>query len=255
MIKRVDLNCDLGESYGMRSHNLDYKIMPYISSCNIACGFHSGDPLTLERTIDLAILNKVSIGAHPSFPDLQGFGRRQMDIEPIELKAIIKYQISALKGMVECKNAKLNHIKPHGALYNLAYKDKTVAQTICEAIVEIDNSLILYGLSNSLVAETAKAFNIQFCHEVFADRIYENDLSLRHRTKPDSVISEPENLVKQIDLFVRQESVLTYDNSLKQINVETICLHSDTNGAVNLAQNIYEFLIENQIQIEAPRKI
>jgi len=253
MIKSIDLNCDLGESYGLRSNNVDHDIMPFISSCNIACGFHSGDPLTIEKTISMAVSNKVSIGAHPSFPDLQGFGRRNMVIEFDELKAIVKYQIAALKGMVESQNAKLNHVKPHGALYNMAANDAPIAEAICKAIVEIDDSLILYGLSKSILAEAALSYNITFCNEVFADRVYEQNLSLRSRKKPNAVISNPEQIMVQIDRFVHHEKVLTFGGEEKDITVETVCLHSDTKGAVLLAKKISEFLVTNHIQIEAPK--
>lgn len=253
MIKCLDLNCDLGESYGLRSHNVDHEIMAYISSCNIACGFHSGDPLTIEQTIALAISNNVSIGAHPSFPDLQGFGRRDMNIPSDELKAIVKYQIAALKGMVEAQNAKLNHVKPHGALYNMAANESNIAEAICKAIVEIDNSLILYGLSNSLVGDVASSYSIKFCNEVFADRVYEQDLTLRSRKMSNSVISDPQKIVAQVDRFVQNEQVFTFEGSEQNITVESVCLHSDTKDAVLLAKKIHEFLMTNQIQIEAPK--
>jgi len=247
-LEKVDINCDLGEYYGNTKSSIDHLIMPQISSCNIACGFHSGDPFTIHKTILLAITHEVSIGAHPSFPDLQGFGRRQIQMDSRELKHILIYQISALKGMVESEGAKLRHVKPHGALYNMAVNDSNYAIALLEAIQAVDDSLILYGLSGSLIGEFAEDKGISFRHEAFIDRKYEDDLTLRSR-KHDDAILDTQDAIDQLELLVTKQSVRTYSNHEKLIDVDTICLHSDTPDAVIMASLISKHLHNLNIEI------
>ena len=237
---RIDINCDLGEWYGKRNLAIEKAIMPYISSCNIACGFHSGDPLTIEKTILLALEHNVKIGAHPSYPDLQGFGRRNMSLSKDELTACVRYQVSALKGMVEALGGKVHHVKPHGALFNFAAKDKMSANAIGEAISSIDNSLIWYGLSGSQIEEIAPMYNLTFWNEVFADRRYEDDLSLRSRNLDGAVLHDTKTVIQQVNDFVHKNEVMTYNGLQKTIQADTICIHSDTSGAVELAQAIFK---------------
>jgi len=246
--KTVDLNCDLGESYGNDSLSLDHEIMPYISSCNIACGFHSGDPHTIKKTIDLAVANGVEIGAHPSYPDLQGFGRRYMEIEINELKSIIQYQISAIKGIATISHARLHHVKPHGALYNTAARNEEIASMIVDAVLEIDDELILYGLSGSIISQVAKSKSLRFSHEVFADRLYEDDLRLSSRSQEGAVLKH-EAVMNQVRHFIEDESVVTLSGKSKQIEIDTICLHSDTPDAIQLSKDIYELITNKQIEI------
>jgi len=249
-LKKVDINCDLGEHYGNTKSSIDHLIMPHISSCNIACGFHSGDPLTIHNTILLALDHNVSIGAHPSFPDLQGFGRRNIQMNSQELKQIIIYQVSALKGMVESTGAKLRHVKPHGALYNMAANDSAYAYAIIEAIQSIDQNLILFGLSGSLITELAQEKGLTIRHEVFIDRKYEDDLSLRNRQHDDAIL-HTDAAISQLDMFVSEQSVLTYSQHEKEINVDTICIHSDTPDAAAMAVLISKHLESLHIEISA----
>ncbi len=237
----IDLNCDLGESYGKPLANLDEQIMPYISSCNIACGFHSGDPQTISRTIQAAIAQEVKIGAHPSYPDLQGFGRRFMEIHPAELKSILQYQISALKGMVELQQATLHHVKPHGALYNAAARDEAIAAVVVETVLEIDDRLILYGLSGSHIADIALSKGMAFHHEVFADRLYEDDLQLRDRRHEGAVLDHAA-VMQQVVQLATEQSVTTISGRVQEISVDTICLHSDTPDAIALSKDIYKLV-------------
>jgi 5-oxoprolinase (ATP-hydrolysing) subunit A len=237
---KIDINCDLGEWYGKRDLSLEKAIMPYISSCNIACGFHSGDPLTIEKTIAMALEYGVKIGAHPSYPDFQGFGRRNMSLSKAELIACVRYQVAALKGMVEALGGKLHHVKPHGALFNHAAKDKTSAEAIGEAISSIDKSLIWYGLSGSPIEAIAKNYGLTFWHEVFADRRYEDNLSLRSRDLEGAVLKDTKMVTEQVRRFVHENQVITYGGQRKTILADTICIHSDTAGAVELAAAIFK---------------
>ena len=245
----MDLNCDLGESYGKMTSQYDEIIMPYLSSCNIACGFHSGDPMTIERTIQMALQQDVAIGAHPSFPDLQGFGRRVMHIPPAELTAIIRYQIAALKGMTEALGGRLHHVKPHGALYNFAAKNEAAAQAVIDAIKSIDEQLIVYGLPNSFLEEKAKQANLIFAKEAFADRRYERDGSLRARTHEGAVIEQENEVLAQVKMIVEKKQIETHDGKIIPLEADTICLHSDTQGAARLAHQIHEMLTSNGIKI------
>ncbi len=245
----IDLNCDLGESYGKMTSQYDEIIMPYLSSCNIACGFHSGDPVTIERTIQMAIDHNVAIGAHPSFPDLQGFGRRVMHIPPTELTAIIRYQIAALKGMTNALGGTLHHVKPHGALYNFAAKNEAAAQAIIDAIKSIDQQLIVYGLPGSFLEKQAKKANQFFAKEAFADRRYERDGSLRARTHEGAVIEQENEVLAQVKMMVTEKQIKTHNGEIIPLQADTICLHSDTQGAAKLARQIHEMLTSNAIKI------
>lgn len=248
----IDINCDLGENYGLQKNSHDHLLMPYISSCNIACGFHSGDPLTISNTIQLAKDHQVSIGAHPSFPDLQGFGRRHMDMSASEIKAAVTYQISAVKGMVEAQGLTLHHVKPHGALYNTCAINELYASAVIEAIQSVDKTLILYGLADSLMAQLAKSKHIPFYNEVFIDRAYEDNLRLRSRQFADSLLTH-DDAMAQLDLFISKRSVKTMSGLTKPISIDTICIHSDTPGAVGIVKSIYANLIKSNIEINSNR--
>ncbi len=236
--KNIDLNCDLGESYGKHTSLYDAEIMPYLSSCNIACGFHSGDPLTIERTIKMALEQGVAIGAHPAFPDLQGFGRRRMLMPAEELTAVVRYQVAALKGMVEALGGQLHHVKLHGALYNLAAKDETTAQACLTAIKSIDEKLKVYGLSGSVMGDIATKSGLSFVHEVFADRAYEADASLRSRQLEGAVLVDEKQVLQQVKMMVQQGQVMSHNGQTLAIQADTLCLHSDTPGSARLAQLI-----------------
>lgn len=250
MISKIDLNCDLGEFYGIYDEKRDSQIMPFITSCNIACGFHSGDPVTIAKTINLAKENNVAIGAHPSYPDLQGFGRRVMNLSAEELEDCVLYQVSALKGMTESFGAELHHVKPHGALYNHAAKDEGTAVGIVKAIVKITKDMLIYAPAESVLSEVAEDAGLRVRKEVFADRRYENDLSLRSRKLDGAVIEQKEQVLKQIAALM-DGMVNTYDGLDLPIEAETICLHSDTEGAAELAKKINDFLNKHDVEITA----
>lgn len=245
--KSIDLNCDLGESYGKYTSLYDVEIMPYLSSCNIACGFHSGDPLTIERTIKMALEQGVAIGAHPAFPDLQGFGRRAMLMPTEELTAVVRYQVAALKGMVEALGGQLHHVKLHGALYNLAAKDETTAQACLTAIKSIDDNLKVYGLSGSVMGNIATKSGLSFVHEVFADRAYEAEGSLRSRQFEGAVLVDEKQILQQVKMLVQQGQVISHDGQTLAIQADTLCLHSDTPGSARLAQLIRKGLDADDI--------
>lgn len=247
---KVDLNCDMGESYG-KVFSYDEIIMPNISSCNIACGFHSGDPITIEKTINLALEHGVAIGAHPGFPDLQGFGRREMLMHPKDLEANVRYQVSALKGITEALGGKLHHVKPHGALYNAAAKSYEVAEAVLRGISSVDDSIWVFGLAQSKMEEKILEFGLPYQSEVFADRKYEDDLQLRSRLLEGAVLHDEQVVLQQIEHMVLNAQVETVSGALKPIKADSICLHSDTQGAADLSKAIHDFLISKGVEITA----
>ncbi|WP_434797054.1 LamB/YcsF family protein [Terrisporobacter vanillatitrophus] len=247
---RVDLNCDLGESFGRYKLGLDEEVIKYVSSVNIACGFHASDPVVMERTVKLAKKNNISIGAHPGFLDLMGFGRRNMDISLEEAKAYTKYQIGALYGFCKSENIKLNHVKPHGALYNMATKDYNLAKAICEAIYEFDKEIILLGLSGSELIRAGEDIGLKCANEVFADRAYEEDGSLVSRKKEGAVITdEKEAINRVIDMIVKKQ-VKTINGKYIDIKADSICVHGDGIKALEFVKKINEKLKENNIEIK-----
>ncbi|MFK8009852.1 MAG: 5-oxoprolinase subunit PxpA [Saprospiraceae bacterium] len=244
----IDLNCDMGELQSHQKRNFDEEIMPYISSCNIACGFHSGTPLLIERTIKIAIKYQVKIGAHPSYNDRENFGRVSMEVDRLKLLSELKYQICAVKGMVESFGQKLNHVKPHGALYNDMIVDQTLANQVIQLIKSIDPTLKIVTLAHSQVIDICRENKMEFIHEGFADRCYQKINQLRSRNLEGAVLENPKDILQQIDNFV-QGKVQLYDSEFCPIQVESICLHSDTKGAVKLSEMIYNFLKEKNIRI------
>jgi UPF0271 protein len=251
-MKTIDINCDMGESYRKTKVGNDEKIMSYVSSCNIACGFHGGDPSTIEKTIKLALKHNVKIGAHPSYPDLSGFGRRPMNVPSDELEALLKYQISAVKGMAEALGGKLHHVKAHGALYNTAVKSAAVAESITKAVASIDPALLIYAPSGAYWKTIAENSGISYISEVFADRNYNDDLTLVSRTEPQAMIEDiGESLDHTLHMLYRK-SVKTISGKTKPIEAETICIHGDKAGAELLAQRLNERLHSEGFNITAP---
>ena len=238
----IDINSDMGESFGRYTLGQDKKLMPYIDSCNIACGFHAGDPKGIEETIQEAINHGVSIGAHPSFPDLQGFGRRNMNIESSELKSIIKYQVAAIKGLVESWGESLHHVKPHGALYNMATNDYEMSRAIVSAVKEIDNELIIYAPFNSKYAEIVRDEGMDLWYESFADRRYNGDLTLVSRSHPGAVIYDAELAVEQVKSMVEDGKVTTIDGKKVPIKTQTVCIHGDNRNALEIARSLRNFM-------------
>jgi UPF0271 protein len=248
---QIDINCDLGESYGRFKVGQDDQIMPLITSCNIACGFHGGDPLTIQRTIELALKHEVQIGAHPSYPDLAGFGRRKMDLSPNELKSLMMYQISALKGMVEGLGGSLKHVKPHGALYNVMAVDESVARCIMEAIIKIDSKLILVGPARRNWYRVALSMGCHAVQEVFSDRNYNEDLTLVSRTMQNAMINTIEARVSHVKRIVLERKVKTLSNHFVPIEGNTICIHGDHELAPATAKQIRSKLESNGVIIQS----
>lgn len=239
MTKKIDINCDMGESYYDKKIGNDSKIMPYITSCNIACGFHGGDPNTIKKTIELAIKYDVKIGAHPSFFDLEGFGRRKVDLELNELESIILYQVSALKGITESYGKNLHHVKPHGALYNIASVNDDIAETIVLTIKKIDPNLKLYGPSKMKWKEISKKHKIEYVSEVFSDRNYNDNLTLVDRNNENSMITDIDNSINHLSRMIENGKVKTINKKLIDIDAETICIHGDQPNAHIFAKTIY----------------
>ena len=237
---KIDLNCDLGESFGNYKLGLDDEVIKYISSANIACGFHASDPLVMQKTVALARDNGVAVGAHPGFPDLVGFGRRTMNVSPAEAKAFVQYQIGALSAFCKAAGCRLAHVKPHGALYNMAGKDEILAAAICEAVYEIDPELILLCLSGSKMMSAAKKIGLRAASEVFADRAYEDDGSLVARGKPGAVSPCIGN--------VKNGTVESINGKIIELKPDSICLHGDGVKAVEFARRIKAELNANGIE-------
>lgn len=248
-MKRVDLNCDLGESFGNYKCGLDADVIPYISSANVACGFHASDPLVMMKTVALAKQHGVAVGVHPGYPDLVGFGRRNMSVSVDELKAMVQYQIGALKAFCDVQGMTLQHVKPHGAMYNMAAKDRKLADAICEAIREVDPKLILLGLSGSQMLESARELGLPCASEVFADRAYEDDGSLTPRSLPGSVITDEEQAISRVLQMVREGTVTTRSGKVIPIQADSICLHGDGVKAVEFAKRIRAELTAAQVRI------
>jgi len=235
---RIDLNADAGESYGPYSIGNDAALMPSICSVSVAAGFHAGDPSVLRRTIRLAASHGVAVGAHPGFPDLVGFGRRELNASAAETEDFVLYQIAAVAGVAAAEGVNLQHVKPHGALFNMAVHNKAVAAAIARAVAAFDSSLILFGLSNSELLNAGQAIGLRVAAEVFADRAYERDGSLRSRTQPDAVIHDPSRVVQRALRMVRERVVEAIDGTPVSLSADTICVHGDTHGAAELAASL-----------------
>lgn len=235
---RMDLNSDLGESFGPWPMGQDAALMASISSANVACGFHAGDPGAMRETVALAKAHGVAIGAHPGFPDLVGFGRRDMKATPQEVEDFVVYQVAALAGIAATQGASLQHVKAHGALYNMACRDGALADAIARAVAMVDRTLILFGLPGSELLRAGQAAGLPVAAEVFADRAYERDGSLASRHKPGSVIHDTEAVVARAVRMVRDRDVVSVDGSVIPLEAQTICLHGDTPGAAELARAV-----------------
>lgn len=251
MNRKIDFNCDLGEWEGGRVSPQDERIMPFISSCNIACGGHAGDMNSMEKTILLAKKFEVSAGAHPSFPDKKNFGREEIEISYLELKVSLKSQMSNLKSIAEKHDVKIHHIKPHGALYNKASIHRETAKCIVESIDEVFGSIKVYGQPNTEFQKAVEDSGMLFVAEFFADRAYEDNLTLRSRKLSSAVLITTNEVLAQIELLLIHSKVKTFSGNEFNVKPQTICLHSDTDGAVKLAQEIYNFVRSHGIEITA----
>lgn len=246
---QVDLNCDLGESFGRYTLGMDEKVLPFITSANVACGFHASDPMVMAKTVALAKREGVQVGAHPGFMDLMGFGRRNMDITPEEAKQYTLYQISALAGFCKAEGIILQHVKPHGALYNMAGKDYALAKGICEAVCEFDSNLVILGLAGSELIRAAKDYGLRAASEVFADRAYEEDGSLVNRKKEGAMITDEDVAIKRVVRMIKEGKVAAITGKDISIQVDSVCVHGDGEKALAFVQKIRTTLEEEGIKI------
>jgi UPF0271 protein len=246
---RVDLNCDLGESFGPWTMGQDGEVLASITSANIACGFHAGDPAVMRRTVRLAREAGVAVGAHPGFPDLAGFGRRELHVTPVEARDLVLYQVGALAAMAAAEGATLEHVKPHGALYNMAARDRRLADAIAEAVRAFDSSLVLFGLAGSALLAAGEAAGLRVASEVFADRAYEPDGSLASRTRPGAVLHDRPAVVARAVSMARDGHVAAADGSRVALRADTICVHGDTPGAADLARALRRGLEEAGVSV------
>lgn len=242
-----DVNCDLGEGFGAYSLGSDEAIMAHISSANIACGFHAGDPLVMKKAIQWTMDHGVGIGAHPGYPDLQGFGRRSLQMGSDELFAAILYQAGALKSMTEALGGKMRHVKPHGALYNTAAADFQVARAIASAVYALDPSLILVGLPGSQMEHAASQAGLPFAGEAFADRAYNDDGTLVSRSNPGAVIHDPAILTERLIRFVKEKTVVSITGTIIPVKADTICIHGDNKSALEFAQSLGQVFKKQRI--------
>lgn len=247
----VDLNSDVGESFGAYRMGNDEEILQYVTSANIACGFHAGDPGVMKKTVRLAMQHQVAIGAHPGLPDLQGFGRRELVVSPEEAYDMVIYQVGALWAFVQAEGGQLHHIKPHGALYNMAAVNARLAEAIAEAVYKIHPQLILYGLAGSELIKAGKKLGLHTANEVFADRTYQPDGTLTSRKLPNALISDLSQAVAQVIGMVKEGKVATVQGKEISIIADTICIHGDGPHAVAFARHIYEVLSKEGIQVKA----
>jgi UPF0271 protein len=228
----------MGESFGPWSLGADAAVMPSITSANVACGFHAGDPSVMRRTVRLARDRGVAVGAHPGFPDLVGFGRREIKATPDEVEDFIVYQVGALSAIAASEGVRLQHVKAHGALYNMAVHDRALAAAIARAVASIDAGLILFGLPGSEILEAGRAAGLRVAAEAFADRAYEADGTLRSRRHADAIVHDPEQVVARVLRMVRDRKVVAVDGTPVDLAAETVCVHGDTPGAADLTARI-----------------
>lgn len=247
----IDLNSDLGESYGAWKMGNDEQILSIVSSANIACGFHAGDPLNILSTLKQAAAQNVSVGAHVSYPDLVGFGRRNMDLSQDELIADVLYQISALDGLAKVAGSKVQYVKPHGALYNTIAKDSVQAEAVIEAIKMYNPALVLVALAGSNLVAQARQAGLKVVSEAFADRAYNRDGSLVSRRLEGAVLHDAEFVAKRVVAMLKNGGVESIDGVFTPIQADTICLHGDTAGALEMSAAIKAELLTNDIQVRS----
>lgn len=250
-MKTVDLNCDMGESFGAYQLGNDQEILSYITSANVACGFHAGDPATMRKTVRMAVEAGVAIGAHPGFADLIGFGRRNMEISPEEAYDLVVYQIGALQAFVRAEGGVMHHVKPHGALYNMAATRPALAESIALAIYKVNPELVLYGLAGSELTCAGEKIGLATAHEVFADRTYQQDGTLTPRSQPNAMITDQQQSLQQVIRMVSEGLVLTQQGVDIPIQADSICIHGDGAHALEFAQSIRKALSGAGITIAA----
>ena len=243
----IDLNCDMGESFGAYKMGLDEEIIKYVSSANVACGFHAGDPMWMRHTVRIAEENDVAVGAHPSFPDLNGFGRRDLGASPEETRNDLVYQIGALQAFTSSK--RLQHVKPHGAMYNRAVDDEPLARSICDAVLEVDPNMVLVALAGSRWAAIAKEMGLRVAREIFADRALNSDGTLVSRSQAGSVLHDVAEVVDRSLRMVMEGKATTVEGGEIEVQAESLCVHGDTPGAVEMAKALRQGLESASVQV------
>jgi UPF0271 protein len=242
----------MGESFGAYRLGQDEALMNFVSSVNIACGFHAGDPTVMRKTVNLALRKNIAIGAHPGYPDLQGFGRRGMQVSSDEVYDMMIYQVGALMGFVRAAGGKLHHVKPHGALYNTAAKDRSLAAAMVKAVHDLDPSLVFTGLSGSVMIKEAKKLGLKTASEVFSDRTYQDDGTLTPRTQPDAMIEDSEAAARQVLQMVTRQTVTSTTGKEISVVAETVCIHGDGKFPLDFASKIVTLLQQHDVGIQRP---
>lgn len=248
-VQSVDLNSDIGESFGAYTMGMDSEVLRHVTSANIACGWHAGDPLVMAATVATAVREGVSLGAHPGFPDLMGFGRREMKITPEEAKAYMIYQIGALEAFARAAGARLHHVKAHGALYNMAAKDDQLAKAIADAVKAVNPGLVLMGLANSCLTKAGEEAGLQVAYEVFADRAYNPDGTLVARSHPGAMIEDADLAIQRVIRMVKEGKVETITGEDISIRADSICVHGDSPKALEFVKKIKKRLQEEGITV------
>ena len=248
---RVDLNSDLGESFGNYTIGMDEEILKYVSSANVACGWHAGDPMVMEKTVALAKEFGTAVGAHPGFPDLMGFGRRNMAVSPAEAKAYVKYQLGALMAFTKSQGMKIQHVKPHGAIYNMAAVDEALAAAMCEAVYDVDPEIIFMGLAGSKLITAAEKTGLKTASEVFADRAYNDDGTLVSRKLRGAMIKDRDLAIRRVVRMVKEGQVTAINGNEIAIRADSICVHGDNPKALEFVKNIRETLIAEGVEIKS----
>lgn len=245
----VDLNCDLGESYGLFKIGNDSEVLKHITSANIACGYHAGDHNVMMDSVKLAKAHGVRIGAHPGFPDLHGFGRREMKMSAQEIYNLTIYQIGALSAIARACGTNVEHVKPHGALYNMAAKDKELADAVAAAVADVNPALVLFGLAGSSLVKAGEEKGLQVAHEVFADRTYQPDGSLTPRSQSNAMIHDPDLAISRVIRMIREGKVEAVDGTDIEIKADTVCIHGDEPQALDFAVKLKQALNAEGIKV------
>lgn len=248
---RIDLNCDMGESFGAWRMGNDAQILDHVSSANVACGFHAGDPRTMRETVAAAVARGVAVGAHPGLPDLQGFGRRAMALSAGEVYDAVLYQVGALAAFAHAQGARLSHVKAHGALYNMAARDRALADALCAAVRDFDAQLVLFGLAGSQMLQAAEQYGLRTASEVFADRSYQDDGSLTPRSAPGAVIEDVDASVAQVKRMVLEGRVRSVNGRDVTVRADTLCIHGDQPHALAFVQRLRAELEREGIEVSA----
>src|SRR5574341_583966 len=247
----IDLNCDMGESFGRYALGQDEGVIPFITSANIACGFHAGDPVVMKRTVELAIKQGVSIGAHPGYPDMQGFGRRNMDLSPDEVEAMVLYQVSALAGFAKAAGAELAHVKAHGALYNQAAGDRGLAHAVARGVARFSKDLILVGLAGSALVAAGVVEGLKVANEGFPDRAYNPDGTLVSRRLPGAVVQYPDEVAANAVKLAKHG--ISFGSM--QVKIDTLCIHGDNPNAAAIGKTVVDVLTANSIDVVRLSKV